>query len=112
MEELELADVSFADAGEDAEAYPLRRDGRKAVDFFVADCISVDDRHPSIVLPCFDAVTLDGLAFVEPFHCESVVEGDGVRQANLKHRCVRSGGRPPEGRIVSIERVRGVIVCR
>jgi hypothetical protein len=38
---------------------------------------SPDHGHSCILLPCLDAVTPGGLAFVEPLHRHGLLEGDG-----------------------------------
>ena len=59
-------------------------DSREEVDFFAADGLGVDKRLPRSVLPCFDSVFLNVLAFVQPFHGDGAVEGDRLVEVDLE----------------------------
>ncbi len=50
----------------------------------MTDCVSMDQRLPDSVLPGFNTVILDMLAFVKPFHREGAVEGDGLFESHLE----------------------------
>ena len=70
-------------------------DGGEDVDLFVADGVGVDEWLPGAVLPCIDAVVLDALAFVEPFHGDGAVECDGLVEVDFQYGVAGWGG--PEG---------------
>src|SRR6185437_16335069 len=71
IKELEFADVGFRRRRENVQSDARGCDRRKAIDLLVTDGVSFGDGHPPVPLPGFDAIVLDMLAVVQPFHGEA-----------------------------------------
>src|SRR5437899_12951875 len=59
--------------------------------------VALSQRLPAFSVPHLNAVTLNMLAIVEPFHREAMIETDRLGKISFKNRMMRAGRSGPEG---------------
>ena len=83
VENLKFSYMGFCRRGKNVEADARSRHLRESVYFFVADRVAFGKALPILSIPCLDAVALDVLAVIEPFHNHAAIEGDWPHEIRL-----------------------------
>src|ERR1051325_9356835 len=69
------------------------------------------DRLPGITVPCLNAIVLDMLSIVEPFHGQRMIEDNRRVEYNFKCGMMRTCWRRPESCRITVQRRFRTIRC-
>src|SRR5215472_11756470 len=73
------------------------------IDALVSDCPAAGNDAPLAFTENLDRIELNLLAIVQPFHCQSTVEGHRAIEIHFENPMMRADGRGPEGVGIAVQ---------